>query len=92
MGLEEMLEGLSGRRGKRIEAFKVGDDVKIVCTCPECGEQNEIMVKLDDFKKWEGGELVQRAFPYLNNDQREQIITGIDQKCWNRIFAGGDDE
>ena len=32
--------------------------------------------------------LIQDIFPYLNADQREQIMTGTHPSCWNQMFNG----
>ena len=44
-------------------------------------------------KRWQGGELIQNAFPYLNADEREFIMTGTPPEVWDRMFADeGDDD
>ena len=53
--------------------------------CPLCGKENEVMVNKDDFKKWRNGEFIQRAFPYLNASERELLMTGICDQCWDTI-------
>jgi hypothetical protein len=42
---------------------------------------------LGDYNKWMNGEHVQNAFPYLNKDQREILITGIGPESWNERIA-----
>jgi len=41
---------------------------------------------LISWEKWRDGEMIQRAFPYMNAEQREFIMTGITPTEWNRIF------
>lgn len=54
--------------------------------CPWCGKENIVKVKEEDWKRYKNGELIQRAFPYLNGDEREMLITGICPECWNKEF------
>ena len=53
----------------------------LLCTCPFCGDKHIVTVKPRELKAYEGGELVQDAFPMLNRDEREMIMTGICPKC-----------
>ena len=57
-------------------------NMTIECVCPFCGKVQLIRVNSEDYDKWENGELIQRAFPYLTPSQREAIMTGICDKCW----------
>lgn len=34
------------------------------------------------FAKWEKGELIQKAFPMLNADEREFLMTGMTSSDW----------
>ena len=61
--------------------------VVIECVCPSCGKAQKIKVNSEDYEKWENGELVQRAFPYLSSSEREALITGICDNCWNSLFT-----
>lgn len=55
--------------------------------CPICGEINMITVDEDGLNSWEHGTHAQDAFPYLNDDEREMMITGICPSCWEKVFA-----
>ena len=50
--------------------------------CPFCGKKQIVTVKSEDYDKWENGELVQIAFPYLTPSEREALITGICDDCF----------
>jgi len=56
--------------------------------CPFCGKYQEVEVRLEDYFRWNKGELVQNAFPYLTPNEREIIISGICPKCWDETFRG----
>ena len=49
-----------------------------------------IDVKMIDLAAYEDGALIQDAFPYLTNGQRELMLTGINDEMWNDAF--GEDE
>lgn len=59
--------------------------------CPECDKVGRVEVEEDDFYKWQKGALIQVAFPYLNEDDREMLMTGIDPECWARLMKDIDD-
>ena len=66
-------------------------EVEVVTRCPICGSANYIAVNEMDYLDWQDGKLAQDAFPYLNADAREMLISGICPDCWERTF-GGDEE
>lgn len=39
------------------------------------------------YEKWQNGMLIQDAFPNLNADQREFIMTGITAEEWDETFG-----
>lgn len=43
-------------------------------------------VKQDDLDAYEDGALIQDAFPYLTNEQRELIMTGLTDEMWGDMF------
>ena len=61
-------------------------------TCQRCGTTVHISVLQPDFEKWQGGELIQDAMPYLSPDEREILISGTCGPCFDRMFGEGDDE
>ena len=64
--------------------------------CISCGQIGYVdNVQEKDYKVWmngliNGGDrpLIQDLFPYLNADQREQLMTGTHPACWNQMFNG----
>jgi hypothetical protein len=48
---------------------------------------NFVRVEKDDYYAWKRGRAIQVAFPYLNADQRESLMTGICPPCWEKMFA-----
>lgn len=72
---------------------RVKESTRIITTrCPMCGRERDIEVDADAYRAWQDGELIQRAFPDLSADDREALKTGICPRCWDRMFAGDDEE
>lgn len=59
---------------------------KIKTTCPFCGKEQIIEVEEKDYEKWRKGGLIQSCFSYLSADEREALMTGICNKCWDETF------
>jgi hypothetical protein len=47
----------------------------------------DLNVTLEQIKAWKGGALAQDAFPQLDADGREFLMTGITPAEWNEMFA-----
>jgi len=62
--------------------------MKIIKNCSICKVTHIIEVKDEDFDKWTHGELIQNAFPYLNIDQRELLISGLCGHCFDAFIKG----
>ena len=56
------------------------------------GRPFAITVQHSDANEWINGGLIQKCFPYLNADEREILMTGIDSESWNRMFPPEDEE
>lgn len=70
--------------------------VKIETTCPICGKVHFVEVdedKLDLAEMVIGREIhAQTAFPDMPAPERELLITGIDNECWQKLFGQEEDE
>ena len=66
-------------------------DLRAVVPCRTCDTVQEIEVDSADYMRWEGGEYAQTAFPYLDADQREMLISQTCAGCWVEMFRGDDD-
>lgn len=67
-------------------------EICVVTYCPFCGKAHEIEVNEMDYLDWEDGTLAQEAFPYLDADEREMLISGICSDCWNGMFGQEEEE
>lgn len=52
----------------------------------------DLPVTEEQFSAYQGGMLVQNAFPNLNEDQREFIMTGMMPGEWDELFEDNDEE
>ena len=75
-----------------------GEQVR-VCRCNLFGNDVEFDISLhgrtqnqflDAFQKWQGGSLIQDAFSWLTNGEREFLITGITPEEWDNLFQEED--
>ena len=55
--------------------------------CFHCGEQGILSLPIKGIEAYENGALIQDAFPDLDRQLREQIITGTHPKCWEEMFG-----
>ena len=57
--------------------------------CIKCKERQHLYVGTEDLTNWERGELVQNAMPYLTAGEREILISGVCETCFDKMY--GDD-
>jgi len=70
----------------------INETVAIETRCPFCGKTAVVEVPTNGFIAWQGGATVQRAFPNLNADTRERLVSGICPTCWDKMFSVPDDD
>ena len=51
------------------------------------GKDFAISTSLVNAQRWLNGEVIQQCFPHLNAEQREILMTGFDDECWNSMFG-----
>ena len=57
--------------------------------CIHCHKAGTVELHMDDVLAWHRGRLAQQAFPYLEADEREQVISGTHPACWELMFGQG---
>jgi len=68
--------------------FTEGDEPKGVhVPCRICGATLLVPAKASDIERWQSGELIQDAMPYLNKADRELLISGTCGGCWIDMFG-----
>jgi hypothetical protein len=70
---------------------KTGDKV-IVTTrqCIMCGLLHEVEVDEAQLRRYMEGEFVQKAFPDMSVAERELLVSGTDDECFNLMFPEED--
>lgn len=67
--------------------------VSVNGVCPKCLKDWTVVVDFKNYAAFKKGNLLaQEAFPELSASERELLITGICEKCWNDIFPPEDEE
>ena len=66
------------------------NDVTILeIPCPFCGKISKLKVSTkvwrDGLNAYKNGALIQNAWPTLSPSDRELILTGICDECWNKM-------
>ena len=64
----------------------------VAVPCRLCNEVTDLTVNVEGFVTWQGGELIQKALPELDEDQRELLISGTCPTCWNEMFPSDEEE
>jgi hypothetical protein len=72
---------------------KKGDvEMTITKKCRICRKEFKINVKKADYDAWKNGEkLIQQAFPYLTDNEREVLISGICSPCFDELLSLGEE-
>jgi hypothetical protein len=55
--------------------------------CRVCKRSGVIEVDAVGYARWKGGAYVQDAFPTLDADQRELLMTGTHAPCWEQMWG-----
>jgi len=58
--------------------------------CIMCNNTGAIEVNEEHYNNWKKGTRIQIAFPELDADQRELLMTGIHAQCWEKIMENID--
>ena len=66
-------------------------NMRIVKSCRWCNKQVVLRVSKEDFIKWNDGTHIQFAMPYLNSGEREILISGTCNSCFDKFFNDDDD-
>ena len=67
-------------------------NIEFTVECKMCKAEFKISYLKHDYENWKAGMLIQDAMPYLTDDQREMMISGVCGVCFDALFASEDDE
>lgn len=61
-------------------------------TCPECHEPNSVDIPQAALDAYRKGRHIQDAWPEATSGQREALITGYHDECWDSLFELEDED
>lgn len=88
---DELEEAVNQTQKRFYETRENKKGVEIFCSCRWCGKCESIWVNEEDFWNYEEGELVQYAFPYLSDYEREMLL-GTCEECSKKMFPEEEEE
>lgn len=64
--------------------FQDNETAKFLIMDPESLQPYDLTLKVtyEQYRRWQGGEVIQRAMPQLSPDEREALITGVRPGRW----------
>lgn len=64
-----------------------GDKAYVRTTpCVVCGKQHEFILDNEAYANWQYGEYIQNSFPDLSAADREILISGTCDECFDQLF------
>ena len=61
--------------------------IEVTRRCPWCGILHTVQVPTEGYNEWRRGEkTIQRALPDTSPRDRELLISGICDSCWDKMF------
>lgn len=73
--------------------YCVAENGNVGIECPHCHRVIELPLKERELLAWNPNETyVQTQFPQLTPSQREMLLSGLCEECWNEIFNDEDEE
>jgi hypothetical protein len=69
-----------------MKAMEMPPVITVIRSCPRCKGISEIRVVEDHLKRWQQGELIQKAIPEMPVIERETLISGYCRACQHAIF------
>ncbi len=58
----------------------------VAVPCRMCDNLHELHPTWEGFIAWQNGDLIQTAMPELNAAERELLISGTCDDCWQSLF------
>ncbi len=70
----------------------MSEDIELELQCKYCDYEELLNVPESDYNAWHNGAFIQEVFHYLSAGQRELMISGTCDTCWNKFFPNANDE
>lgn len=68
------------------------DRYDLVRMCPLCREESRVVVPAQGLFEYEHGAFVQKAFPEMTPGEREQVMSGTHEACWDRYMRDPEED
>jgi hypothetical protein len=66
--------------------------ISVKAICPKCEKAATVEnLDLERFQRWMAGEMIQSAFPDLSAADRETLMSGLHDECFNAWFPPEDE-
>lgn len=65
--------------------------VEITKECLVCGGDNTVHMPIEAFKAWQQGEYIQYAWPQASAEQREAVLSGMHDGCFDMLWEDDDE-
>ncbi len=92
---EQLTESSPLIKEPRIETLNLDlhakDPGTIEMECPMCHGTTSITVSEAKYTRWRAGAYVQDVWPNATQGEREALITGIHDACFDEAFGGNDE-
>ncbi len=63
----------------------------VAAPCRHCDAVHELTVNVEGFVSWQSGKYIQDALPELSAGERELLISGTCDECWQRFLPEEDE-
>lgn len=65
--------------------------VHIITKCPHCDKEETLQVNKAGLERWQKGALIQDCDLGIAEGDREKLISGTCDKCWDELMGDPDD-
>jgi hypothetical protein len=73
---------------RMMQTCTVGELVTVTQKCQWCFKDSTVTVDRTAFDRWQAGELAQNVFTELSAGEREQLVSGTHEACWEAMWKG----
>ncbi len=70
---------------------ELGDKIELTYQCFMCNKDNVIVVDKVKYNRFLAGAFAQNVWPELSSGDREVLISGTHNECWNEMWPDEDE-
>lgn len=68
------------------------ETTRLMNTCTQCGKVSTTAVSTEGYQAWLSGVPIQVALSDLSDGEREMLLSGVCEACFDAMFPDDDDE